>query len=334
MSRFATVLLIIIMMIFLVVGDYDAAQLAEFSADAQPGEIKFAASPGFMVSDSDTWTSGGPFGGEFEILTISPSLPDVIYAGTSGFVYKSTDAGATWSWKANIDSLVVLQVAPDNANVVYAGTEDGGYKSVDGGSAWVPKGLAGAHVNTIVIDPDSPSTLYAGTGTWRTDISAVFKSTNGGDKWDEVLATEINETLYIQSVETLLIDSEDSKTIYAGVTKGGYSTEDNGGLRKSSDGGVTWDIIEVNSDDEVFALTMSPPEYITATIYTQAGDSEWSGDFYKSTDQGETWDPLNKPESAYKPLVVDPNTPTTIYASKSGSLYKSTNSGDNWTEIA
>jgi len=135
-------------------------------------------------------------------------------------------------------------------------------------------------------------------------------------------------------VETLLIDSEDSKTIYAGITKGGYSTEDNGGLRKSSDGGVTWDIIEVNSDDEVFALTMSPPEFITATIYTQAGDSEWSGDFYKSTDQGETWDPLNKPESAYKPLVVDPNTPTTIYASKSGSLYKSTNSGDNWTEIA
>ena len=114
------------------------SQLEEISADAKVVKNELAHASGFMVSDSDTWTSGGPFGGEFEILVISPSLPDVMYAGTSGCVYKSSDAGATWSWKSYIDSLVVLQVAPDNANVVYAGTEDGVYKSVDGGSAWVP----------------------------------------------------------------------------------------------------------------------------------------------------------------------------------------------------
>lgn len=293
-----------------------------------------APASGFMVSVSDTWTSGGPYGGEFEILAISPSHPDVIYAGTSGCVYKSTDAGATWSWKAYIDSLIVLQVAPDNANVIYAGTEDGVYKSADGGSTWMQKGLAGAQVNTIVIDPDTSSTLYVGTGTWRTDISAIFKSTNGGDKWDEILATEINDTSYIQSVETLLIDSETPQTIYAGITKGGYSTEDNGGLRKSSDDGKTWEIIEVNSDDEVFALTMTPKDHTPAAIYAQAGDSLF-GDFYRSTDQGKTWDSLGKSGSAYRPIVVDPNTPTTIYAvGINGLIFKSTNSGDDWTEIA
>ena len=281
------------------------------------------------------WSSGGPFGGSVMSLAIAPSNPDTMYAGVLGGVFKTTDGGATWTRTgfANLPVRVV-QVDPTNPQIVYAGTdlgappvssEDGIYKSVDGGMTWVQKGLVGARVNAIAINPGAPQTLYAGTGEpWARnsgEIIGVFKSTDGGETWEE----KISEGIY--AVAALLIDLEDSSHIYAGVDGGP-------GFRKSTDGGDTWAGVEVG-DDYVVALAMNPQVgYYPAMVYAMT----WGGDVFKSSSGGDTWIGTNAPWISVKSpwaLSVDPINPWDVYVGTwddclvcSGQLLKSSVGGE------
>ena len=99
------------------------------------------------------------------------------------------------------------------------------FKSTNGGAAWsvVNTGLTYTAVHALVIDPNSPSTLYAGTGG-----GGVFKSTNGGAAW-----SAFNTGLTDPVVGDLAIDPATS-TLYAGTH--GYG----GGVYKSWTGGLLW----------------------------------------------------------------------------------------------
>ena len=74
----------------------------------------------------NVWTSHGPHGGNVHALAIDPITPSTLYAGTGGGVFKSTDAGATWS-AANtgltnaVDALAIDPVTP---STLYAGRWD------------------------------------------------------------------------------------------------------------------------------------------------------------------------------------------------------------------
>src|SRR5512138_2713291 len=82
---------------------------------------------GRATGQSGTWLFGGPQGGTVYCLTADPSHAATLYAGTDHGVYKSDDAGA--SWKASNAGLEVYRV------------------------------------QTIAVDPVTPSTLFAGTIT-------------------------------------------------------------------------------------------------------------------------------------------------------------------------
>jgi photosystem II stability/assembly factor-like uncharacterized protein len=80
-------------------------------------------------------------------LSIDPTNPRVVFAGTGTGVYKSTDGGE--SWRAVNRGLELeernwvsaLSVDPTNPRVVFAGTDAGVYKSDDGGATWTSTGL-------------------------------------------------------------------------------------------------------------------------------------------------------------------------------------------------
>lgn len=286
--------------------------------------------PGFFAEAAD-WKSTGPYGGKINALARSMSNPDVVYAGTSGGVFKSVDDGDTWTGSGLPEFLVrSLAVAPNNANVLYAGLDHGGpptpveqgiYKSEDGGVTWRPFGLPGARVNTIAIDPGNPDVIYAGTGkpesSYSGEVVGIFKSTESGTNWQEVLSAGID------AVASLLIDPDNTAYVYAGVYSG-----DN--FRKSANGGDSWLSRHVGySSHAIVALAMMATLQIApgipAAIYAVvAGDDVyWSQDSGVGVlDRGETtWYPRSAPQvSLNPPWLIAEDTSTipfvTYFASK------------------
>ncbi len=309
------------------------------------------------VAENDgTWTNGGPFGGKVTCLAVATSNPDIMYAGSEGQIYKTTDGGATWTWVGLIyayigdtpsttsATLLDLQIAPDNPDVVYAGTESGINISQNGGRDWINT-WPGSDivVNSIAIDPTNPNNILIGTGDTpyqtSTEIIGIFKSVDGGSTWQEKLPRLTPGEEILDAVHTILFDTNNPLTVYAGVQRytelGGY----NGGLRKSTDGGETWSTMMVYAKDDVFALAMTPSGFSPATIYAYAYYLE--KDIYASTDQGVTWVPLENPDPAIgvpnvdRPfMVVDPGNAKQFYTSGPDSLYKYDGDTEQWAEIA
>src|SRR5205823_7110469 len=121
----------------------------------------------------------------------------------------------------------------------YAGISVGGvFKSIDGGGSWsaVNTGLTYASVTALAIDPQTPTTLYAGTPV-GVNNGGVFKSTNGGGSW-----TAVNTGLpNFFVVRALAIDPQTPATLYAVAVQYSYPLGNN--LFKSTNGGGSWSAV-------------------------------------------------------------------------------------------
>ena len=153
-------------------------------------------------------------------LEIDPNDPDnTIYVGTGepwprnsvsigDGLYKSTDGGNNWNriGLENSERIANIIVNPENSNEIYVAVlgalwsdsnERGVYKSVDGGETW--ENILYLNESTgcadLAMDPSDPNTLYASMWEFRRtawsfnsggDNSALYKSTDGGKKWDKI----------------------------------------------------------------------------------------------------------------------------------------------------
>ena len=204
--------------------------------------------------------------------------------------------------------------------------ESGAHAGING---WTSKGLAGVYVRSLAIDPSTPSTLYAGTGHWFGNGSAigeVYKSTNGGGSWSPANMGLGNP------VVALAIDPSTPSTLYAGTYASTFSP---GGVLKSTNRGSTWAVASVGlptSDISVVAIAVDPttPDTLYAGTYSYG--------VFKSTNGGATWAAVNAglppTDLAVSSLAIDPTTPDTLYAGLAyGSdvgVYKSTDGGATW----
>ena len=99
--------------------------------------------PGWSNSVSagfNVWTSNGPEGGIINALAVDPQTPDIIYAGTGGGVFKSTDGGASWSaFNNGLTNTVVqaLAIDPQTPAIIYAGTYGSGVFSMQQGEKMI-----------------------------------------------------------------------------------------------------------------------------------------------------------------------------------------------------
>ena len=114
------------------------------------------------------------------------NLDHIIAGSETGGVWKSLDAGSTWTVLSdnlsNID-VYALAMDPSNTNIYYWGSTNGViFKSSNAGATWSPIGnVPGGTVNKILIDPINPLKLYASA-----QGSGLFKSTNGGSSWNSI----------------------------------------------------------------------------------------------------------------------------------------------------
>lgn len=169
----------------------------------------------FKSTDSgETWnfSSSGLGAHPAFSLAINPVNPSRLYLGSNDGVYRSFDSGHSWG-PAFVIGVDVRQVAVDPVTpaTVYGLASSGNVpiKSTDSGSNWTVIATTGLPhpINTLVIDPLTSSTLYAGTR------QGIFKSADGGDSW---LAA--NNGLNSPYVNALAIGTKDPSTLYAGTS--------------------------------------------------------------------------------------------------------------------
>jgi photosystem II stability/assembly factor-like uncharacterized protein len=204
-----------------------------------------------------------------------------------------------------------------------------------GTDVWTPLGPYGASVGTLVADPRSPGTLYAGTGYG----GGLYKTTDGGANW-----TLLNPEL---GPAYLAIDPQNTNTIYAGV---GGSGDSGAWMFKSTDGGASFNLSNSGLQAVGFygALTVDPVN--SGTVYAVSivqpcvqSAGCLSTQVIKSTNGGAHWSVVSSglPASASQitALAVDPQDSNVLYAGVYGpkgvtsGIFKSTNGGISWSPL-
>jgi photosystem II stability/assembly factor-like uncharacterized protein len=176
-------------------------------------------------------------------IEFAPSDPEVVYAGTAGFVscgsfdfrtsargiHVSTDGGRTWleANDENTRSLSILKLAihPGDAGVLFAGSARKGlWKSEDGGKSWrsVNPGSFGERSVTYVgFVPSDPRTLFVGLAEGGLRVSR-----DGGGTWE---------------TSGYGFDAEATITDLAFAADGTmYLADVRSGVYRSADGGKRW----------------------------------------------------------------------------------------------
>lgn len=254
-------------------------------------------------------------------LMVDPHSPQILYAGTGGGVFKSTNEGKEWTaasyglpGDAGVETFAADPIRPE---VLYAGTFGKGvYKTYDGGASWQVSGLKGM-VSAIAIPLLPPFTLYCSTDT------GVYTSTDEGASW-----AYANVGIPLIGISSAAAHPKDSGVLYIGTF--------GRGVFQSTDGGATWEevnhglpMISNSLHADIVSLAINPLD--PATLYCSPADPIG---LYKTTDGGASWVPANHglPPSYFAKLIFDPSSPDTLYAAGNG-LYKTCDGGDSWSLI-
>jgi photosystem II stability/assembly factor-like uncharacterized protein len=265
--------------------------------------------------------SGGGYSGlgRVNVVRTEPfSGGAVIWVGAaSGGLWKSTDAGVTWS--SNTDDLVSLGVQdividPNNTNTMYiaTGDRDGSYtgsprtysagvlKTLDGGMNWNETGLKyiasqGVIITRLLMDPNDANILYAST------TGGIYKTTDAGENWTQKNSTHQKDMEFHPDNSTIIYAS--NKTII-----------------KTTDGGDNWATLSTGLPTSdigriAIAVTGDEPDRVFAIISRGNGASKG---IYRSDDGGDTW------------TEKSPTSPNMLGSAANGT----SSGGQGWYDIA
>ncbi len=179
---------------------------------------------------------------------------------------------------------------------------------------WTSQGPYGGDVPVLALDPQTPSTLYAGTRG-----AGVFKSLDGAESWHPSRRGLPREA----AITALAVDPVQSATLYAAAgTDGVFKTTDGGGRWRAAGAGLP-------AGANVVALALDPQQ--PSTLY--AGTR--SGGLYRSATGGATWQAVAAlSASDVRAVAVDPTDPATLYAATGDGVYRSADAAASWQMLA
>lgn len=208
-------------------------------APGTPTRIFLATAMGVFESDDDGQLWQKRMAGITDVLMVTalamdPARSEIMYAGTSGGVYKTTNAARSWNAvnaglippdlvaSSRALGVTALAIDPRRTETVYAGTLDGIFKTVDGGHVWTRLGesLPDSYISALVLDPTNPGILYIG------GRAGVFKSRDGGVTWESSI-----DGLTNRNVLSLAISRVSPALLYAGTNGSGLFLSRNGATR-------------------------------------------------------------------------------------------------------
>lgn len=293
-------------------------------------------------------------------LWASSAAPVPVYAQLGVGLFRM-DAAGSWSEMrrpfatgepAKVDGFVFDRAAP---RTVYAHSSSTWYRSEDGGRVFTPvemkgpsmkdmmKGnLTGPQFRSLVQDPGDPKVLYAGAWSNRDPGTAVFRTADGGKKWqpagtgitsggvdllraagpgrlfaacgdDGVFRTTDGGKSWSAvrpgKVLDLAVDPSQPDRVYAGTKEGLY---------RSSDGGASWSrAAQGLKGDEVEAVVVAPDGQVFAGTFDGV---------FRSADGGATWKPMNDGlmNTDVRALAIAGGSPPRLYAGLGGGSVVST----------
>ncbi|MCI5056101.1 MAG: T9SS type A sorting domain-containing protein [Flavobacteriales bacterium] len=205
----------------------------------------------------------------FQML-INPQNPNILFATASDGLYKTIDAGLTWT---KVISAPTLDIAfkTDDFNTILVTRRSGGiWKSTDGGNNWVPK-YSGSTDIAIETTPADPNRVYA----WENNGSFQV-SYDAGETWTFMGTPDFGVWYYMALGVSLTNPDE----VYVG----------NLDISRSTNGGVSWSVVTdwigwpsskyVHADNR--EIKFDPTNHSTLYAINDGG-------IFKSTNNGSSW---------------------------------------------
>ncbi|HVS89325.1 MAG TPA: hypothetical protein VHF01_14035 [Candidatus Acidoferrum sp.] len=332
--------------------------LAVTGVPSQPNTYYFGAVAGGVWKTTDGGVSWDPLfdkqsTSSIGSIAVADSDPNVIYAGTGEAcirgnisfgdgVYKSTDAGKTWTNiglkdTRHIGKVIVHPTNPDVAFVAALGhaygpnIERGIFRTRDGGKTWEKVLYLDDHTGgiDIVFDPNNPHVLFAAMWEgYRTpwtlnsggEKDGLNRSNDDGTTWKRIEGNGMPEGPLGRI--GVGVSGADSNVVYALIEA------KKGGLYRSDDGGTNWSL--VNDDHRFrqrawyFTHVWADPKNAGAVYIANTG-------LFRSTDGGKSFERINAPHGDHHGLWIDPNNPQRMINGNDGGATISIDGGKNWS---
>ena len=297
--------------------------------------------------------------GSIGAIAVAPSDPNIVYVGsgeglqrpdlsTGNGIYKSTDAGRTWTHLGLRDGQQIPQIIvdPRDPNRLFVAVlghpygpnaERGIFRSTDGGQTFEKVLYRDENVGGIDVafDPQNASTVYAvlwesRQAPWENGVfsgpgSGMFKSTDGGTTWRQIgrgLPTFDTDGLGRIGI-----------TIAPSLPSRMFATVDaarNGGLYRSDDGGETF----TRSSDDARIVSRAS-DFAEVKVDPKNPDIVYTGSIvaWKSTDGGRTFSALRGAPGGddYHRFWINPdNTDIILLIADQGAVI-TVNGGKTWS---
>lgn len=226
-------------------------------------------------------------------LVFDPHHPDDVYAA-NGYLYRSSDAGLTWTRGANGSPTDLWYVRIAANGDLFAASYGGNvYRSEDRGLNWttLPRPVTGqASMTTFTVDPDNAAVLYL-----TIDYQGTFKSIDRGEHWIGPIAGSPGTDVGLQTprwVFGFAVQPGNSNRVLATTSRG---------ILISNDGGDHW--TEAAFMELAFWIGFDPFDNTRVIAFSNLG-------VLRSIDGGASWPAAQlgaRIHTAHYSAAVDPS---------------------------
>ena len=344
--------------------------------DPADTSILYAATGAGVYKSADggaTWNSASAGLADAATRSVAPEPKDpaTVYASTLSGIYRSGTGGAEWNRILDGEGSVV--VAPSAPSRVYAWTSAGLYRSDNGGDTWL--GLTAMGLTSwyslepdinghpasglVLVAADDPDVVFAVSSSRDQAGSSLFRSSDSGATWTEVLVgarfivpdpksastlfatagnrvfksidvgrtwTAVSPKGWDDAVVDIAINPLDPSVYVIQSSKSGEFS-----LQRSGDAGVTWEEVRVEVPAQSIRrvlLDIRNNGGLYVLTFDQVpglvGGGLVRAGIYHSTDEGVSWENIGKglPRAGYYSIALDPGSQTGLYVATATGLFK------------